>query len=164
MVVSTSPAPFHQMKAKKGQIFFLFFPLYGYFVWAFLAFFCLFVLFWPLGLFLLVKHSLDVRITSKVEESTILHCKKFPPWIFFSPQTEVILGRSLPPEGRLYIPSEARCQIEIEGGKDHPRMTSVCGGKKNFQGSILLPCMMVLSSTIAVISTSSSLKLRMAQV
>ena len=89
MVVSTPPAPFHQKKAKKGQKnvsyrieFFKNFPS------SILKFcfglFGLFGLFWPLRLFLLVKHSLDVRITSKVEESTILHGKSSHLGYFFS--------------------------------------------------------------------------------
>ena len=73
--------------------------------WSFLAFFGLF---WPLRLFLLVKHSLDVGITSKMEESHILHVKKIPPWIFFSPQTEVYPRASLPPLGLNYSPRFAR--------------------------------------------------------
>ena len=69
---------------------------------AFLAFFGLFLA------FLIVKHSLDVGITSKMEESHILHGKNVPPWIFFSPQTEVYPRASLPPLGLNYSPRFAR--------------------------------------------------------
>ena len=64
---------------------------------AFLAFF------WPLK-----QHSLDVGITSKVEESHILHGKTIQPWIFCSPQTEVYPWAAFTPLGLNYCPRFAR--------------------------------------------------------
>ena len=55
-----------------------------------------------------IKHSLDLVIISKLEESHILHGSNVPPWIFFSPQTEVYPRASLPPLGLNYSPRFAR--------------------------------------------------------
>ena len=63
-----------------------------------------------------IKHSLDLVITSKLEESHILHGNNVPPWIFFSPQTEVYPRAGFTPRGSSLRTSEARAVIEIQGG------------------------------------------------
>ena len=44
-----------------------------------------------------IKHSLDLGITSKLEESHILHGNNVPPWIFFLLRQKCILGHLYPP-------------------------------------------------------------------
>ena len=86
---------------------------------AFLAFF------WPL------KHSLDLGITSKVEESHILHGKNDVTLDFFvSSDRSVSLG-SLYPLGSQLLPSLRSCVKTTLGGKGCPRKHFCLRRKKN---------------------------------
>ena len=103
-----------------SDFFFIFLPSIWKLCFGLFVFFGLFDLFLAFlafdDLFKIVKHSLDVGITSKMEESHILHGKNVPPWIFFSPQTEVYPRAGFTPLGSQLQPSLRSCVKTTLGG------------------------------------------------
>ena len=103
-------------------------------------FFWKFGLWRPLKVLLRVKHSLAVRISAKMKESTILDRKWINLRSWFLLRQKCILGRSLPPLGLYYSPRFAR------GCKADPRGVQTALGntftraEKNFLGEISFPC------------------------
>ena len=115
-----------------GKEKWFFFPLFEFFLF-FLpgkekSCFGPFGLFWPLWP---LKHSLDLGITSKVEESHILHGKNDVTLDFFvSSDRSVSLG-SLYPLGSQLQPSLRSCVKTTLGGKGCPRKHFCLRRKKN---------------------------------
>ena len=86
-----------------------------------------------------IKHSLDVGITSKMEESHILHGKNDTTSdFFFLLRQKCILGRLYPPWVSITALASLVRKDDPRGGKDALGNTSAWGEKK-ILGGILFP-------------------------